>query len=297
MVEPEKVEEEAPAIIDPFTRVGEVWTLGSRTDQRALWSEVLDLPDGPGHSTQAMRLDEAMGVLDMCKQCSMNSTQTKIAHGLLDGANERCVAGVTCEDNFADFKAAVLGNSDLRTTMAAIIAEEERISTLNQPVVVGEVKEEVVVKGKKPPAKGKGKEVVVEEVVVEVVVAPPREYQLFSPEMVTQLVDYTTNGLFSHYRLYRATLSTSTFAPRKKLAHEHMVVESVVPDRFSLGNAAEVVVEEEEKEEAMQEAEDSMLSSGAIAALLEQQVAEARLQMASKLQAHEEALEARKKVN
>lgn len=296
--EPEPVVvEESEEEVDIYDCLAKVWEMEPREGRMEVGT-LFGLPDGPDHTMESMVLDETYHHLSFCKEAGMNGSQTRVFLTVSTEVKERCMSGEPIATTFAWFKDQIMNNSDLRTNMAAVLAEEERIAALSRPVTVAPV-EEVEDPKKKGKDKDKGKKGKVEEPEEEPPPPPPpkpRQNQLFSPSMITSICTYMASGVFGHYNLYRGVFSSAGFRPRVRVAVLPVRVDTVVPDTFSLEQTVDLdELRAQEAAEALQRAaeEAARLEAEAekgLARMVARRLQEAREEMQRTLAAREQEL-------
>lgn len=290
--------EEPPAPVEPPPPTFRdlllaMWEEPDLVTQRRLTSEMMEMPDGPSHSLQCIRLDDIFSHLLLAKEAGMNPTQTEellaLMKSVMEGLSD---AGLTTADSFTNFKQKLMANCALVHAKSRKQLEEEAIAKAKaeEEAKIAEAERLEAEAKEKKAAKGKhkGKKGEPEEPEEELRAPSPvkiDEPSHFTAEQVRIIADYVTTGVYGHYFLSQAVF-TDQFENRKNRIIKDIKVESVIADGLSLNNAIEIVEDEVIEEEEGQQT---------ISMMVEARLLEAQVEMAQKLKANEDMLNARLK--
>lgn len=286
------VEVQAPAEPDMRDQLRASWALDDENydERRRLIGEMMKLPDGPSHSLQSIRLDEATSQVALSKDSGMNVEQAKVFFSIMKNLMANLSdKSVSMPDAFITFKRTTMDNVDVVPTKPEEKKQGEEASASEKteetaPPPEAKAPEKPGAKGKKskeeePPPEPEKKLEVVPEV--------PKETSLFTIMQVKHITDYVTWGIFGHYTLCQAVLSDS-FQARKKPILKPVRIDTAIADGLSLADAVEIIKPDPAK--AAAKSEDSL---SAISKLVAERIRAAQEEMATKLLEHQQMLESR----
>lgn len=293
--EPAPVEEPAAPVEPPPPTFRDLllamWEEPDLVTQRRLTSEMMEMPDGPSHSLQSIRLDDMCSHLLLAKESGMNPTQTEellaLMKSVMDGLSDE---SISTADSFTGFKQKLMANCSLAHVKSRKQLEEDAIAKAKaeKEARIAEAERlEAEAKEKKAKGKHKGKKGEPEETEEET--RPPSPVKIdepshFTTEQVRIIADYVTTGVYGHYLLSQAVF-TDQFDNRKNRIIKDIKVESVIADGLNLNDAIEIIEDEEIEDEGPQ----------TISMMVEARLLEAQVDMAQKLKANEDMLNARLK--